>query len=327
VDVYERSGGTTALVSAGPVGGSGNFDVYLDGGSSDGARVFFTTQESLVAQDGDVIQYDVYERSGGTTTLVSTGPIGGNGAFDTFLVGRSADGARVFLTTEERLAAADTDSVQDLYQASAITGYPRPKGATPLRASLVVAYAACAAPNRTHGPSLAYPSCAPPSQTSAQLTVGSPDANGRAANAIGSVRLDALPGNAGTTADEADVRFTISITDVRRRDDLSDYAGELLASEDLRITDRLSGSVPQDPATVQDTVFQVTVPCSATGDTAVGSTCSVTTTADAAVPGVVREQRRTMWQMGRVEVFDGGVDGLAGTQPNALFAVQGLLVP
>ena len=41
-------------------------------------------------------------------------------------------------------------------------GYARPKGATPLRASLVPAYTTCASPNRTHGPPLVYPSCNPP---------------------------------------------------------------------------------------------------------------------------------------------------------------------
>ena len=48
--------------------------------------------------------------------------------------------------------------------------HPRPKGATPLRASLVPAYNACATPNRTHGTPLAFPSCNPPVQTSTSLT-------------------------------------------------------------------------------------------------------------------------------------------------------------
>ena len=44
--------------------------------------------------------------------------------------------------------------------------HPRPVGASPLRASMVPAYNACAAPNRTHGPPLAFPSCNPPVQSS-----------------------------------------------------------------------------------------------------------------------------------------------------------------
>ena len=38
---------------------------------------------------------DVYERSGGQTTLISTGPAGGNGDFDGGFPRMSADGARV----------------------------------------------------------------------------------------------------------------------------------------------------------------------------------------------------------------------------------------
>ena len=46
--------------------------------SADGAHVFFATREALVSADADTAQ-DVYERSGGQTTLISTGPAGGNG--------------------------------------------------------------------------------------------------------------------------------------------------------------------------------------------------------------------------------------------------------
>ena len=67
-----------------------------------------------------------------------------------------------------------------LTAASAQATHPRPKAATPMRMSLVPAYAECVAPNRTHAPPLASPSCNPPAQTSAQATVGTPDAFGGA---------------------------------------------------------------------------------------------------------------------------------------------------
>ena len=95
-------------------------------------------------------------------------------------------------------------------------GYARPKGASPLRAALVPAYASCASPNRSHGPPLAFGSCNPPHQASSELTVGSPDANGPAANSLGLVRLSALVGIPSTPEDEADMRVATSITDVRR---------------------------------------------------------------------------------------------------------------
>ena len=59
------------------------------------------------------------------------------------------------------------------WQPIPINAYPRPKGATPVHASLVPAYEPCASPNRQHGPPLAFASCNPPAQTSDELTVGS----------------------------------------------------------------------------------------------------------------------------------------------------------
>ena len=65
----------------------------------------------------------------------------------------------------------------------------RPKGASPLRASVVPAFKQCTAPNRTHGAPLAFPSCNPPVQTSNSLTIGSPDANGAGANSSSYILL------------------------------------------------------------------------------------------------------------------------------------------
>ena len=76
-------------VSTGPAGGNGSIPACYRGSSADGTRVFFTTDEQLVTADTDS-SGDVYERSGGTTTLVSTGPAGGNGAFDADLRGHLA---------------------------------------------------------------------------------------------------------------------------------------------------------------------------------------------------------------------------------------------
>ena len=69
------------------------------------------------------------------------------------------------------------------------------------------------------------------------------------------------------------------------------------------------------------------MPCTGTAGTGVGSNCSIDTTADAVLPGVVKEVRRSIWQLGQVQVFDGGADGVVSTNPNTLFAVQGVFVP
>jgi hypothetical protein len=321
-DVYERAAGTTALVSD----GSAELDALYEGISRDGARAFFATDEPLVAADTDA-QRDVYERAGGTTSLISTGPAGGNGAFPADFTGTSDDGSRVFFETSEPLVAADADTSLDLYSAGIDSGYARPKGATPLRVSLVPAFAACTAPNRTHGAPLAFGSCAPPAQTSGTLTIGTPDANGGLPQSIGSMRLDVLAGDPSTPADEADVSAVVSITDVRRRSDLADYTGQLRALLDLRITDRWNGSSGADSGTVADTTFPVTVSCAATGDTGVGATCATATTLDAVMPGAVAEGKRAIWQLGAVTVEDGGADGVASTTPNTVFARQGVFVP
>jgi len=113
-DVYEWSNGARTLISTGPTGGNAALGAGFGGASADGSRVFFVTHERLVAEDTDITS-DVYLREGATTTLISTGPTGGNGTFGADFGGASADGSRVFFVTGERLVAEDTDSAQDVY--------------------------------------------------------------------------------------------------------------------------------------------------------------------------------------------------------------------
>jgi hypothetical protein len=130
--------------------------------------------------------------------------------------------------------------------------------------------------------------------------------------------------------DEADVRVDFSLTDVRRRADLADYTGQLQADVTVRITDNDNESEPgggSDPATVSDLSFPVIVPCATTADPAVGGTCGLNTTFDAVLPGAIKEGNRSIWQLGQVQVFDGGADGQPATSPNTLFARQGVFVP
>ena len=114
-DVYERADGQTTLVSAGPDGGNGDRDVYLEGASADGTRVFFETDESLVAADTD-LTWDVYEHAGGQTMLASTGPAATDGDFDASFADASADGTRVLFESEASLVSADTDLLWDVYE-------------------------------------------------------------------------------------------------------------------------------------------------------------------------------------------------------------------
>jgi hypothetical protein len=315
-DVYERVGGTTTnRVSFGATGGNGAFDAFFEGSSLDGGRVFFSTSEVLEGGDMDSVS-DVYERFSLVTTHITIGPTGGNAALGAFFDGSSGDGSRVFLNTRESLVNTDMDTARDVYAAT-IGTYARPKGATPLRASLVPAYLACAAPNRVHGAPLAFNSCTPPAAASSHLTTGTPDANGVGTNFIGSALYRVIVG---------DVRLQLNITDVRQKPSLADYTGQLQVDAAVRITDRLNGTAQDEPGT-GSTNFPITAPCVATGSTTVGGTCAVNTTFNAVTPGAIVAEKRSIWQLGEIKVFDGGADGVAATTPNTLFAIQGIFIP
>ncbi len=222
----------------------------------------------------------------------------------------------------------------------ASAGHVRPKGATPIRVSLVPAFNACTAPNRSHGPPLAFPSCNPPTQTSTALTVGEITANGAAANMEGFVKLAVLVGVPGPP-DDSDVLITGNIKDVRCQAGTSpcgpanaaagaDYTGEMQGNATIRITDHwnavAAGGGP-DPATVVDIPYPIALTCASTASTSVGSTCSASTSANAAVPGAVKDGKRAVIEVGQVLINDAGPDGLTGTIPNTLFAVQGIFIP
>jgi hypothetical protein len=85
------------------------------------------------------------------------------------------------------------------------------------------------------------------------------------------------------------------------------------------MTDKQSSPHPglPGPATLLDHTYSFPVPCAATGSTSVGSTCSLTTTFDARVPGSILERQRAIWELGRVEVHDAG----------GPFLIQGVFVP
>ncbi len=114
-DIYQRLGSTTTLISTGP-GTGNNQTMNFSGASTDGTRVFFTTGGSLDPTNDTDANADVYQRFGSTTTLISTGPGGGNVQSMTFLRA-SDDGTRVFFSTLGSLDSTnDTDVVQDVYE-------------------------------------------------------------------------------------------------------------------------------------------------------------------------------------------------------------------
>ena len=208
------------------------------------------------------------------------------------------------------------------WQPIPINGYPRPKGTYPLELSLVPAYQPCtnATANRTHGPPLAFPSCAPPQRAPGQLTVGTADSNQRPTKSVSIIRLRTMVGIPQTPADEADISLSGTVNDVRLASDLSDYTGNLEARIGVRITDKDNTPHPGGPgaATTQDITYSFPIPCSATSDPAIGGDCTFDTTAEAFVPGIAKELRRAVWELGALKVHDG-----AGN----LFMTQGIFVP
>jgi len=103
--------------------GAGAATPAYKGTSADGEVVFFESEEQLVVGDTDN-KRDVFARSfdpsagddgAYVTREVSTGPTGGNDAYDALFEGAAADGKVAFFSTEEPLTASDTDRKTDVY--------------------------------------------------------------------------------------------------------------------------------------------------------------------------------------------------------------------
>ena len=221
-----------------------------------------------------------------------------------------------------------------LLPGASFASHVRPRGATPLRVPLVPPSFQCTAPNSTHGVPLSYPSCSPPRSTQNNYqTEGTPDVNGAGANLVADVVVHVVPG---------DVRFDLNMTDIRcgpntaatvctspNSADGPDYSGNMQLTATARMSDHLNGPSKTEAATLSDIPFPMDVNCTNTASTTVGSACVTHTTANAVVPGAVQAGERIVWQMDKVQVFDGGPDGdiHRGEGSVNLFLTQGLFVP
>jgi hypothetical protein len=292
-----------------------------------------------VAMDSSGKAVVVWERSDGTNLRVEAtvravgGPFGtvqtlsdpGQDAFEPQVAaGPNADANAAVVWTR-------SDGVKLRVQSARrrdVVGFPRPKGASPLRASLVPSYQPCTSGNRTHGSPLAFPSCAPPVASSSVLTVGSPDANTFGANSVSSVLYQVLVAS-------SDVRIELSMTDVRNKPSGSDYAGRVLVRSNLQITDRFNAPEFPETGTVQTIPLQFPADCVVTAATGVGGTCSLNTTVDAVIPAAIPESQRSIWELGQIEVLDAGPNGTGyascpptcGDGDETTFMRQGVFVP
>ena len=220
------------------------------------------------------------------------------------------------------------------WQPIPVNSYPRPKGATPSRFSLVTAYEPVhAPPNRTHGPPLAFRLLQP-----AREELALPDGRHRGLQRRRG-RERGLPphrvvvGNPSTPADEADV--TLDGVGLRRA--LHDYepARDLRRGRRLqrrhgarRLHRRAPGGALRCGSPTRTTHSRrarrgdrrglrrsrFVVPCTANRVArAPARPARSTTSVDALVPGAVKEGRRAVWELDRVHVKDGGADGEADT--------------
>ena len=113
-DVYQASGGAFTLLSPPAISGF-DWGVTTSGMTGDGSRVFLNTGERLVPEDVNNNNGDVYEASGGGSTLLT----GGTASVDApFPRGYSDDGSKFFFLTQASLVAGDTDTALDLYMSS-----------------------------------------------------------------------------------------------------------------------------------------------------------------------------------------------------------------
>jgi hypothetical protein len=340
---WSRGDGTNIRIQATfrPAGGSFSSPVTISDPGFDATKPetdFDNSGKALITWqrfDGSVLRVQATTRTagaGGTYAPEATLSQGGEDAFNPQAdAGPNVDANGVVVWTR-------SDGTNLRVQSSRrkdVVGYARPKGATPVRISLVPAYNACATPNRLHGPTLAFASCTPPVQSSSTLTVGTPDANGASPNSTASVRFLSVTGNVATEADEANVNLVTAISDVRNNPALTDYTGSVMMSTTIKITDNRNSDEMPEPGTTQSFPFQWSVPCVATVDSTKGSDCNLATSADALLPGAVAESRRTQWELGQVAVMDAGPNGTGvnacpptcGNGDETVFMKEGIFIP
>jgi hypothetical protein len=127
IDVYERSAEGLALISTGPANSNGPELARFQAALADGSHVVFSTAAALTPDDSDTA-VDLYDRAGGTTSLITRctaqGLIAPNhrergnyGKQNPYAV-LSSDGLRVIFATTERLSPADLDDQVDIYVAA-----------------------------------------------------------------------------------------------------------------------------------------------------------------------------------------------------------------
>src|SRR3954452_11165323 len=113
-DVYRYDIATDKIVLATP----GTTQTPVFGGiSADGTPLFYRTDESVTADDGDGGYRHVYQYANGQTALFSVSDGFDQGPMDSDFQKASADGSVVYFTTADQLTGEDTDGgTDDIYK-------------------------------------------------------------------------------------------------------------------------------------------------------------------------------------------------------------------
>ena len=206
--------------------------------------------------------------------------------------------------------------------------------------------------NGSHGPPLDSSSCGPPNESSGFLTLNAPDRTApynTPAAGTGSVKMrvfctdGAVPPCVDAPDDQQDVAIELQAADTRCVAATGGcataggpYSGKILATITARVTDRLNGPEQNATGTLTDYPLAFGAQCAA-------GACNLSSSFDAVIPGIAREQKRAVWQLGQIEVLDGGSDGelaaapfpasgvcppaCAGNGDETVFLRQGLFIP
>lgn len=120
LDAYLREGSSLTHVSDRQGSGDPELDSMPAAISLDGARAFVSSAEPLTSDDDDGSADDVYQwtAASGLELLSDRATLGADQNKDAAFAGRSADGTRVLIATDEPLTAEDGDSVRDVYMRS-----------------------------------------------------------------------------------------------------------------------------------------------------------------------------------------------------------------
>jgi hypothetical protein len=213
-----------------------------------------------------------------------------------------------------------------------VQGYQRPQSGSTLGVSLVPSFKQCGTGGNSttakHAPPLNIGSC-PTGPTSTLAIAG--------IQSVGSAHFTVVPGDTNpSNGDQADVQVSTSITDVQTPTG-ADYTPvtngpDMTMITRLRITDDLNCSSPcggsySQQATLTEVDFAVPIDCANTPGSSIGATCTANTTADAISPGMITENRASIFQAFRVRVNDAGANKVRGDADDKLFEQQGYFNP